>query len=117
MMRRMDKQVGPALRRLQQSAGRYGAFQAPHGGGPYAANTAAFFFRPVHRLGRKIVDAKIFCIHFMLGEVLYFDGPKSSKSSMQGNLGKMDPGDFQTLDELPAEMQARSWRRNGSFVL
>src|SRR5580765_1613831 len=75
------------------------------------------FLCSVHYFTSNILNVIIFCIHFMLAQIFYFNRPESSQACMQCHFCKTDSFYLQAFYQFTAEMKTGCWCCHGSLML
>src|SRR5690606_2194736 len=98
--------IRPSLRRFQQLLGSEGRFQGTHGSGADRTDTLIMEPGGIYNFTGGLIYIIVFSVHFVLAQIFHLDGPESTQSGMKCDLCKADAFNLQTLNKLPAEVQA-----------
>ena len=114
---RENELVGPAGGRLDSVFRGGGTLHGPNDGGAHGADALAVGFGLVDGVCRLRINPKLFRIHLVLGQVLYFYVSEGAQPNVHGHFGQVYALDFQALQHVFTEVQGGNGGGNGAFYL
>ena len=116
-VRRINEYARVARLRFYESVFVRNRFESSHARRSHGDNSSAFSFRLVDFFRVLLVYHVILGVHFMMLEVVRFDGAESSQPHVELHFGEFHALGFEFVDEPQREMKPRGGRGSRTFLL
>jgi len=89
-------------------------FEDPCGGGPDGDDAASLGFGVVDGLGGGCGEGEPFLVHAVVGDVVALDREEGAGADVEGEVGSLNPGVGELLEEFRGEMESGGGSGDGS---